>query len=118
TTKLQAATNGAISFVQSMQTGDLVGLVTFDLTAVTKSPLTNNFAYVQSLLANLQTHDYTDTGDGIKTAQADFPTNNAGSNVLNIMILLTDGMPTAPSGLDPTNYAITNATAARQAGTR
>src|SRR5204863_4895053 len=71
TTKLQAATNGAISFVQSMQTGDLVGLVTFDLTAVTKSPLTNNFAYVQSLLANLQTHDYTDTGDGIKTAQAD-----------------------------------------------
>jgi RHS repeat-associated protein len=115
--KIEAATNGAISFVQSMQTGDLVGLVTFDGSARTLSPLTNNFSYVEGRLASLSLAANTDTGDGIQTAQADFPTSNAGSNVLNVMILLTDGVPNA-GGSDPIIYTITNASAAKQAGTR
>src|SRR5205085_1016309 len=99
------------------QTGDQVGLVTFNGTATTKSPLTNDFPYVEGLLAGLTTDYDTDTGGGIKTAQADFPMNNTGSNVLNVMVLLTDGLPTVGTP-DPTTYTITNANVAKQAGTR
>ena len=117
--KIQAAQGAAISFVSSLQSGDQVGLVTFADSSTNNVGLTNNFGYVTNLIGLISANNgNTDMGDGVMTAQGDFPTNGVSTNTLPIMILLTDGVPNRPTGTDPTNYVIVQAALAKQAGTR
>jgi len=120
TNKLAAAKTAAISFItEDMQfTNDQVGLVTFTNVAVNNSRLTNNPISVTNKINNLSAGGNTDIGDGIATAQSDFPTNGVGTNTLAVMILLTDGQPNYPTGTNATNYVILKADYAKQAGTR
>ena len=101
-----------------------MGLVTFTDLVVNVSGLTNNPNFVINKIAGLQANGNTDTGDGILTAQKDFPTNSA-NNTLPLMILMTDGVPNVPTNINvngvnmnATNYMIYQAAQARLAGTR
>jgi hypothetical protein len=122
-TKLQAATNAAAAFVNSLGfPDDQVGLVIFSNTASLFCPLTNN-GYITTIIANLignvVTSGTTGTSNGIFLAQSQFPTNTASTNALPVMILLTDGVPNVPDGEAAARVAaLTAANQVRQAGIR
>ena len=96
-TKLKAAKDAAISFVNDLQmqasgTSDHAGVVKFDDTVVVMQSLTTNRTAVSNQIASITNNNgNTALGDAVYTTR----TNYLASSTPRYMVLLTDGIQTA-----------------------
>lgn len=126
---LTTAKNAASAYVESADTADKVGLVSFATTA--SSPidqeLSSDHASVQSVVGNITIDkgslQETNLGDALKAAVEELLSDRYTKNAKRVIVALTDGVANKP--VDPTNkknklypeqYAITQAGIARMGG--
>src|SRR5262245_46235201 len=113
--RLVAAEQAAHAFVDRLPEGTRVGLVTFQSQATVQVPLTADRGTLYQALDRLQANGRTAIGDGLAAAPdqlKDRPTDTAGRPTPAVVVLLSDGMPTA--GMPPAQAAAR----AKQAGVK
>ena len=100
----------AEDFVNTLQTGDNVAVVSFGDTATVESALSGDLGKTISTIDTLTlgtTSEQTDIGDGLAAAQSQLA--SATDSNKKIIILLTDGVPNKPTqsgdSAYPTTYA-------------
>jgi Ca-activated chloride channel family protein len=114
-TRLEAAIDGATSFVDEVPEGIEVGLVSFDSDArLLVSPTTDHDA-VRAAISTLTTNARTATGEGVYTsldavqaALADEP-GREGDTVPAAIVLLSDGVETVGRSVDSATQAAADA---------
>jgi Mg-chelatase subunit ChlD len=98
TTKLQAALQAARTFLDAMMLpGDQVALVTFNTDVRLAAPLTGSRAVVEFALAGIQTGTGTRIDLGLRAASAELLSSRHQAHNTPVIVLLTDGLPTAGS---------------------
>ncbi len=91
----------AKQFVESLKSDDKASVVTFASQAVTVSELSKNHQSTAEIIAGLTISPadevgFTNTVAGLKTAAAELSSQRHTSNSRRAVVLLTDGLPTAP----------------------
>jgi Ca-activated chloride channel family protein len=113
--RLVAAQQAARAFVDRLPESTRVGLVTFQSHAAVQVPLTDDRGALRRALDRLQANGGTAIGDGLAAALDQLgqrPTDAAGRPTPAVVVLLSDGMPTA--GMPPAEAAAR----AKQAGVK
>lgn len=116
TSVLQAAK----AFVQRMQNGDQASLVTFATEADIAVPLTTSLTEVATQVEALaidpaEETGSTNTGEALTQATQELVSERHNAEARKVMVLLTDGLATAPDE-EPEAYALEAAANAKQAG--
>jgi hypothetical protein len=94
-TALYYIKNAANTFIDQMDlTNYTIGIVSFAETATLNHGLTHNGNAVKNAINNLSAGGYTNTGEGIRIAQEEL-TANCPADASPIILLFTDGLPTA-----------------------
>ena len=87
--------NAANTFIDNMDlTNDTVGVVSFSETAILNQELTHNGDDAKNAINGLTADGATNTGEGIRIAHEELK-DNAQSGAFPIILLFTDGLPTA-----------------------
>ncbi|MCU1369285.1 MAG: von Willebrand factor, type [Ilumatobacteraceae bacterium] len=114
-TRLEAAIDGATSFVDDLPAGIEVGLVAFDSDARLLVSPTTDHANVQAAIESLTTNPRTATGeavftslDAVRTALAD-ETTSSGEAVPAAIVLLSDGVETVGRPVEEATTAAVDA---------
>ncbi|MFB6123963.1 MAG: VWA domain-containing protein, partial [Haloferacaceae archaeon] len=119
--KLANAKAGARYFVDAAGPTAQIGVVSFDGDADTEIVLTDVGASAQSIKNAIdgipQNNGSTNIEDGVETGQSVLNGTNARSGASKIMILLSDGEPTAGTGTDNGQSPVQEAQTAKTAGT-
>jgi Mg-chelatase subunit ChlD len=110
----------AQAFASRLQTGDQVALVTFASDAITRNTLTGNVEQVATDIAALtispkEETGSTNTGDALYRAGEELTSARHNLEARKVMVLLTDGLATAPDE-EPEQYARTAAATVKQQG--
>ncbi|MFM2423871.1 MAG: hypothetical protein RLZZ70_258 [Candidatus Parcubacteria bacterium] len=110
----------AEAFITELRPGDQVGLTTFASTAMLPAQLTASTTAVADKVRSLtilpaEERGTTNTGDALMAAQNELNSTRHNTNARNVVVLLTDGLATAP-GDDPTAYALEKAAGLRDDG--
>ncbi len=110
----------AKAFIGNARSADQVSLVTFATVGKLVRTLTNDHAGVANSAAALsidpvEERGYTNTGEAIRLARQELGGERANGNARKVIVMLTDGLATAPDP-DPDAYAKTEAAAAKAAG--
>ncbi|HHY85705.1 MAG TPA: VWA domain-containing protein, partial [Verrucomicrobia bacterium] len=108
----------ASNFVQNLHyhLKDQAGLVSYNSSATLDQKLTNSLARLEQAIAGIPSADgFTSISLGIKTAQQELMSSRHNPDALPIIVLLSDGMPTAS---DTKEKALAEALQAKNAGTR
>lgn len=103
----------ADAFTRRLQSGDQAGLVTFATEAVVMSTLTGNVAGVANAIKALtidpaEETGSTNTGDALLRGGEELTSERHNLEARKVMVLLTDGLATAPDE-DPEAYALSAA---------
>ncbi len=91
-----------LSFMNSYQTNDRLGLSIYNSvneTAVLESPLTDDFAVIDTKLQNRQAghyNHYTNIGAGLQKSRIELQ-NNARAGAFKMLVLMTDGIANRPT---------------------
>jgi uncharacterized repeat protein (TIGR01451 family) len=89
--------NAANTFIDQMDlTNDTIGITSFASTATLNQGLTHNDTAAKNSINSLTYNGFTNTGEGIRIAQQEL-TENCPPNATPIILLFTDGLPTAHS---------------------
>jgi len=110
----------AEAFTSRLQQGDKAGLITFATEAIVQDTLTSNVAKVASAISGLsidpeEETGSTNTGDALLRGVEEFASPRHNTEARKIMVLLTDGLATAPDE-DPEKYALAAAQKVKQQG--
>lgn len=108
----------ANSFIDQMSaTTDQVGVVSFDDVITLRQTLTTDFAAAKAQINALTTDSgTTNFGDAVQAAADELNGVRHRSNAAKVMIFMSDGDPNEPGGVDPYDYAVAKATAAKSNG--
>ena len=106
---ISSVLNAAQSFVSRVQEKDQISLVTFATDAILNRTLTNDSSSIQNTILKLEIdpseeRGSTNTGDAFVRAFEEFSTARHNPNARKVMVILTDGLATAPDE-DPEVYA-------------
>jgi hypothetical protein len=99
-----------LSFMNSYQTNDRLGLSIYNSvneTAILESPLTDDFAFINTKLQNRQAghyNHYTNIGAGMQKSRIELQ-NNARPGAFKMLVLMTDGIANRPVD-EPTARAL------------
>jgi hypothetical protein len=99
---LKDSTEVFLSFLQSQQTDDRLGLAIYnseDGTAILESPLTDDYNAINTTLQDRQAghyDQYTNIGAGLHTSRLELQ-NHARPGAFRMIILMTDGLPNRPT---------------------
>jgi len=112
--------SAAKSFVDRLQSTDKVGIVTFATTAIVQVPLTNSISSVSQqiskfAIASKEETGSTNTGDAFTKTQTVLLSSASTPGSRKVMILLTDGLATAPAN-NSAAFAQSEAKKAKDAG--
>ncbi len=104
----------ASTFVSSLKDEDQVSVVTFATQAQVTTQLTNLTAPVATEIKGLtisprEETGYTNTGAALETARAELNSFRHNGNARRVLVLLTDGLPTAQGDDDVINKAVATA---------
>jgi Mg-chelatase subunit ChlD len=118
---ISSVLTAAKTFIGQSRFADQIALVTFASTAGVVRTLTSDHGGVASTTAALtidpkEERGFTNTGDAIIAAQAELQSSRKNENARQVIVLLTDGLATAPDP-DPDAHARVAAESARAAGT-
>jgi len=118
---LTDAVTAAAAFVEQLRQTDLVGVVTFATDAELVTPLSGASTQVADTIRNLVIDPASETGftntmDGIRRATEELSSARHNKDARRVVVLLTDGLPTAPDIDDVSSEAITAAAALRATG--
>lgn len=110
----------AQTFVAQLETGDRVGVVTYATDAARVLPLGSDRTAAASVLANLsiapaEETGATNIGAAVQRAAEELASERHNPDARSVLVILTDGMATAP-GEDPGAFALAQAAAAREQG--
>ncbi len=110
---ISAVLDAAEDFVNRLKPKDQVGIVTFATEPSTYVNLSNDFNKIKKLIRELKIDPKeevgsTNTGGAFVKAKEQFSGVNHNPNARKVMVLLTDGLATAP-GDDPEAYALEQA---------
>ena len=111
----------ASSFVTNLRTDDQVAVVTFATRAAVTTPLTNFHSDVAAAIRSLsispaEETGFTNTVEALERAQRELNSKRHNPDARRVLVVLTDGLPTAAGGVDPTNQAVATAAALRDDG--
>ncbi len=117
---ISAVLESAQAFVQTLNTGDQVGVITFASQATTNLPLTGSTTEASALLSGLKISPQeekgsTNTGEALEQSLLEFASSRHNDNARKVVIILTDGLATAP-GDDPSTVATDAAKALKDSG--
>lgn len=106
---VSAVLDAASAFVQNMRPEDRISVVTFASKAAVAMPLSNSTGTVMTGIKKLvidpkEEKGTTNTGDALAVAQTELNSTRHNPNARRVVILLTDGLATAPDK-DPSGYA-------------
>lgn len=109
--KLTDAKNAAKSFVDKLSDiYDQAGLASFSTTAALNQQLlimnNTNKTALKNNIDSLSANGYTDIGDAIAIATAELTSTRSKTGAARVQILLSDGNPNRPIGVDANQYAI------------
>jgi Mg-chelatase subunit ChlD len=112
--KLTDAKNAAKSFVDKLNGSyDQGGLASFSTTASLDQTLlimaSPNKTTLKNKIDSLSANGYTNIGDAIATATTELTSARGNMNAAKIQVLLSDGNPNRPVGVDANQYAIDKA---------
>ncbi len=112
--KLADAKNAAKSFVDKLNgTYDQSGLASFSTTALLNQQLlimsSANKTALKNKIDSLDANGYTDIGDAIAIASTELISTRSKTGAARVQILLSDGNPNMPSGIDANQYSIDKA---------
>jgi Mg-chelatase subunit ChlD len=110
----------AQAFTSRLQTGDQAALVTFATDALMMNTLTGNVQQVSTDIAALsispkEETGNTNTGDALYRGGEELTSSRHSPEARKVMVLLTDGLATAPKE-NPEEYALTAAAKLREQG--
>ncbi|MFT7507472.1 MAG: Mg-chelatase subunit ChlD [Acidimicrobiales bacterium] len=110
----------AESFTSRLQNGDQASLVTFATDAVINNPLTGNVTSVAASIAALtidpeEETGSTNTGDALYRGGEELTSVRHNGEARKILVLLTDGLATAPDQ-EPEQYALDAAAKVKEQG--
>lgn len=110
----------ADSFVSRLETDDQVGLITFATDAEVNNTLTTNRSSVRQQIRSLsippaEEVGFTNTGAAFVSGTAELTSGRANSNARSVLVILTDGLATAPED-DPDGFALEAAAQAKARG--
>jgi len=116
---VSAVLGAASAFVQNMRPEDRVSVVTFATEATVAMPLSGATSSVVAAIKKLaidpkEEKGTTNTGDALAVAQTELASTRHNPNARRVVILLTDGLATAPDK-DPSGYAKDKAAAVKAA---
>lgn len=109
-----AALDAAASFVRALQTKDQVSVVTFASEALVLNELSNTHTTVADVIQKLsidpkEETGYTNTIAALKAAQIELGSVRHNPDSRRVLVLLTDGLPTAAGDGDVVSDTITTA---------
>lgn len=113
--KLTDAKSASKFFVDRLNISDQAGLVSYSTTATLDQTLlvmtASNKTVLKSKIDALYASGYTDVGDaiGLSTTELTSARARSGKDLRKIQILLSDGNPNRPTGVDPIQYSIDKA---------
>lgn len=104
----------AAIFANSLQEGDQIGVVTFATRAETTTSLTDLHGAVANAIASLEIAPaeevgFTNTIQALEQAQAELNSNRHSEDARRVLVLLTDGLPTAAGDEPVIENAVTTA---------
>ncbi len=118
---LKDSTEVFLSFLQSQQTDDRLGLAIYnseDGTAILESELTDDYNAVNTMLQGRQAghyDQYTNIGAGLHTSRLELQ-NHARAGAFRMIVLMTDGLPNRPTNESTgRQYVLTEAAACASA---
>ncbi len=100
-TAVKEAAEIMIDYLKTLDTPEMVALATFDTHSRIEIPITSNLDSVKDTLWHRQAghyYNYTNIGDGIKSAHQALTTPPARDSAFKVMIVLTDGRANRPGG--------------------
>lgn len=117
---ISSVLTAAQSFVARLEAGDQVGVVSYATDAMRAVPLGSDTAAAEAAIERLsiapaEEAGATNIGAAIHLATEEFTSARHNQNARSVLVILTDGMATAP-GADPEAFALAAADAARAAG--
>lgn len=119
---LTAVKEAAASFVNRLGSNDRVGVATFATAAKVIAPLKPEAAGVATVISNIaidpkEEGGVTDTGAGIRAAAAELQSERHNPDARKVLVLLTDGLATAPGDAEEAEgSALTAADEVKAAG--
>ncbi len=110
---ISSVLTAAQNFTSQLREDDQVGVVTFATKAKTNLPLTGDVIAAGSLVRGLtidpaEERGSTNTGDALRAAQAELNSERHNKDARNVVVLLTDGLATAPDE-KPEEFALAEA---------
>ena len=107
---ISAALAAASTFAKQLRDSDQIGVVTF-ATAVATQPLSANHTSVANDITQITINPsdetgFTDTAGALRAAQAELESLHHNENARRVLVLLTDGLPTAPGDTDAVTPAM------------
>jgi len=117
-----AALEAASAFTEKARPGDQIGVVTFATDALLSIPLSNQHTTTAQTIAAFEISPqdetgFTNTGAALKAAATELSSVRHDPDARRVLILLTDGLPTAPGNeTDPVTEAITSAREIKESG--
>ncbi|MFT5849279.1 MAG: Mg-chelatase subunit ChlD [Patiriisocius sp.] len=117
---ITAVLSAAQTFTARLQTGDQVALVTFATQGVVENTLTGDVTGVANAIAALvidpeEETGSTNTGEALLKAAVELTSTRHNQEARKILVLLTDGLATAPDE-KPEEFALAAAAAAKSKG--
>lgn len=117
---ISSVLSAAGTFSSQLKTGDRAALVTFATEAVVQLTLTPTVTAITDSIRSLsidpaEERGSTNTGAAFEQALAELSSSRHNSEARKVLVLLTDGLATAPEE-DPEAFALTAAAAAKEAG--
>lgn len=112
---LASARTSAAGFVENLQAQDQVAVVTFASDAAVRNRLTPMLESAASTILNLtidpaEERGFTNTAAALREARAELTSSRVNPDARRVLVLLTDGLPTAPEGVeDFENQVLTEA---------
>jgi len=102
---LTGALQAASSFARQLNSGDQVGVVTFASAAATPQPLSTNHTGVASAITDVTIKEadetsFTNTTAALRAARTELNSLRHNEEARRVLVLLTDGLPTAPGDED------------------
>lgn len=119
---LTAVKQAAASFVSRLGESDQIGVATFATAASLTSPLSNNLTAAANLIGGImidakEEHGYTNTGLGLEMAAEELNSPRHNENARKVLVLLTDGLATAPGdSKEAETFAFNTAAAIKNSG--
>ena len=110
---ISSVLTAAAAFVDRLRAQDAAGVITFATESVIVQTLSADTSIAADVVRSLviappPVSSFTNTGDAFVVAEAEFSSGRHNPNARKVMVLLTDGLATAPEE-DPSGYALEKA---------